>query len=220
MQFTYRIMKRLITDIRKQKIDPSRYSIFLDGSFFSGVAEETIKNFDLKCGKEIEDSELEKLLYEEEFSRAKDYVYKLLARRMYTKREIYDKLQSRKYSEKVIQNVISLMEEYGYLNDRSFAEEWIESRIKTKPKGKIALKQELMRKGIEESIIRHTLESKFDESKLYETAIELARRKIKSYRKDDFLTAKRKLMNFLIRRGFDFETINNIVEKVIEEDDR
>ncbi len=213
-------MKRLITDIKKQKNDPSRYSIFLDGNFFSGIAEETINKFNLKCGKDIEDSELEKLLYEEEFSGAKNYVYKLLSRRMYTRKEIYNKLQSRKYSEKVIQDVISLMEEYGYTNDKKFAEEWIESRMRTKPKGKIALRQELMRKGIDESIIEHALESKIEGSKLFETAMELARRKIKSYNKDDALTAKRKLMNFLTRRGFDFETINNIVEEVIKENDR
>lgn len=213
-------MKRIITDIQKQKTDPSRYSIFLDGIFFSGATEESINRFNLKCGKEIDDSKLEELLYEEEFSRAKDYVYKLLAKRMYTKKEIQNKLQSRKYSLKVIQNILSLMEEYRYLNDKSFAEEWIESRIRAKPKGKIALKRELMQKGIDESIVEQALENKLDESKLSETALELARRRLKSYSKDDALTAKRKLMNFLIRRGFDFETIRNVIEKVTKDNDR
>ncbi len=77
-------MKRLITDIKKQGTEPLRYTIFLDGNFFSYVTEETISKFNLKCGKEIEDIELEELIYEEEFSRAKDYVYRLLTQRMYT----------------------------------------------------------------------------------------------------------------------------------------
>ena len=211
-------MKRLITDIQKQKSDSSRYSIFLDGVFFGGVSEEIINRFNLECGKGIDDNELEELIYEEEFSRAKDYVYRLLARRMYTKKEIQNKLQSQKYSMRVIQNILSLMEEYGYLNDRLFAEEWIELRIQKKPKGRIVLKHELMQKGIEESIIEKALESKLDESKLYEKALELARNRVKAYSKDDVLTAKRKLMNFLIRRGFDFETIRDVIEKVIEDD--
>ena len=213
-------MKRLITDIQKQKTDPSRCSIFLDGVFFSGATQETINKFNLKCGKEIDDSELEELLYEEEFSKAKDYVYKLLAKRMYTKKEIQNKLQSKKYSLKVIQNILSLMEEYRYLNDKLFAEEWVESRIRSKPKGKIALKRELMQKGIDESTIEQVLESKLDESKLSESALELARHRVKYYSKDDALTTKRKLMDFLLRRGFDYEIINDVISKVIDKDDR
>ncbi len=77
-----------------------------------------------------------------------------------------------------------------------------------------------MQKGIDESVIEQTLKSKLDESKLFEMALELARHRIKFYSKDDAITAKRKLVNFLIRRGFDFETINSVIDKVIDKDDR
>jgi regulatory protein len=209
-------MKRQITDIQVQKKYPSRRSIFLDGRFFCGVSEDVAVKFHLERGMEIDEDELKELLYEEELSKAKSYVYRILARRMYTIKEIRDKLVEREYVEKIIEDVIATLERYGYLNDRTYAEEWIESRMRSKPKGKIALKRELERKGIDRSIIEDALSQAFDQSKEAEMALDLARRKVRSYNADDPVAAKRKLQSFLIRRGFDFETVKDVIEQVID----
>ncbi len=209
-------MKRQITDIKVQKKYPSRRSIFLDGRFFCGVSEDVAVKFHLERGMEIDEDELKRLLYEEELSKAKSYVYRILARRMYTIREIRDKLVERGYVGKIIEDVIATLERYGYLNDRTYAQEWIESRMRSKPKGKIALRQELERKGIDRSIIEDALSQVFDQSKETEMAMDLAFRKIRSYQADDPVAAKRKLQAFLLRRGFDFETVKDVIEQVID----
>ena len=129
-------MKRQITDLQVQKKHPNRRSIFLDGKFFCGVSNEVAARFHLKCGMEINEDELKDLLHEEELSKAKNYVYRILARRMYTNKEIRDKLVERGYLDKVIEDVIATLERYGYLNDRTYAEDWIRSRMRSKPKGK------------------------------------------------------------------------------------
>ncbi len=209
-------MKRQITDIQVQKKYPSRRSIFLDGRFFCGVNEDVAAKFHLERGMEIDEGKLKELLYEEEISKAKSYVYRILARRMYTTREIRDKLVERGYVDKIIEDVIATLERYGYLNDRTYAQEWIESRMRSKPKGKIALRQELERKGIDRSIIEDALSQAFDESKESEMALDLARRKARSFNADDPVAAKRKLQSFLLRRGFDFETVKDVIEQVID----
>ena len=208
-------MKHCITDIQVQKKHPSRRSIFLDGEFYCGVAADTAARFSLRPGMEIDENELKDMLHEEDFSEAKNYVYRILARRMYTNKEIRDKLSERGYTAEIIQDVIAAMERYGYLNDKTFAEEWIRSRMQTKPKGKIALRQELARKGIERSIIEDALSRIFGDSKELDTALDLARRRVKSYSKDEPETARRKLWSFLLRRGFDFETVKDVVERVV-----
>jgi len=209
-------MKRQITDIQVQKKYPSRRSIFLDGRFFCGVSEDVAAKFHLERGMEIDEDKLKELLYEEELSKAKSYVYRILARRMYTIKEIRDKLVEREYVEKIIEDVIATLERYGYLNDRTYAREWIDSRMRSKPKGKIALKRELERKGIDKLIIEDALSQAFDQSKEAEMALDLARRKIRSYNADDPIAAKRKLRSFLLRRGFDFETVKDVIEQVID----
>jgi regulatory protein len=212
------MMKRQITDIQVQKKHPSRRSIFLDGRFFCGVSDEVAVKFHLKRGMEIDDDELKELLCEEELSKAKNYVYRILARRMYTRKEIRDKLVERGYMNEVIQDVIATLERYGYLDDRIYAEEWIHSRIRLKPKGKTALRQELARKGIEKSIIEGALNQAFDESKEADMVLNLARQKVRSYSGDDPSTARRKLQGFLLRRGFDFETVRDAIKQVMEEE--
>jgi len=172
--------------------------------------------FHLERGMEIDEDKLKELLYEEEFSKAKSYVYRILARRMYTTREIQDKLVQREYVDKIIEDVIATLERYGYLNDRTYAQEWIESRMRSKPKGKIALKRELERKGIDRSIIEDALSQAFDQSKEAEMALDLAHRKVRSYNTDDPVAAKRKLRSFLLRRGFDFGTVKDVIEQVID----
>lgn len=212
-------MKRQITDIQVQKKHPNRRSIFLDGKFFCGVSDEVVAKFHLKCGIEISEDELKNLLHEEELSKAKNYVYRILARRMYTNKEIRDKLTERGYLSKIIEDVIATLERYGYLNDSTYAEEWIRSRMRSKPKGKIALRQELAQKGVDKSIIEDALNQEFDESREMDMVLELARRKMKSYRRDEPIAARRKLLNFLLRRGFGYETVKNAIEQVIKTED-
>ena len=209
-------MKRQITDIQVQKKYPSRRSIFLDGKFFCGINEDVAVKFHLERGMEIDEGELKELLYEEEISKAKSYVYRILARRMYTTREIRYKLVERGYVDKIIEDVIATLERYGYLNDKTYAQEWIESRMRSKPKGKIALRRELESKGIDRSIIEDALSQAFDQSKESEMALDLARRKARSFNADDPVAAKRKLQSFLLRRGFDFETVKDVIEQVID----
>ncbi len=211
------LVNRQITDIQVQKKHPSRRSIFLDGKFFCGISDELAAKFHLKTGMEIDEGELKTLLQKEELSKAKNYVYRILARRMYTAKEIRDKLNERGYIDEIIQEVIATVERYGYVNDEVYAEEWVKSRIKSKPKGKIALRQELARKGIDKSIIEDVLSQAFDDSSESDMALELARRKISSYSKNDPAVARRKLQGFLLRRGFGYEAVKNAIEQATEQ---
>lgn len=210
-------MKNQITDIQVQKNHPSRLSIFLDGNFYCGVSEEVAIKHQLKKGMNVDENELKELLHDEELSNAKKYVYNILARRMYSSSEIRKKLKEQGYTDEIMDNVISMMEGYGYLNDKTFAEEWIQSRRQNNPKGKIVLKRELTQKGIEGDIIEEVFNQSFDESQQSEIALDMARRKSRSYINDDPISARRKLQGYLIRRGFDFETVRNVVDKVLSE---
>jgi len=211
-------MKRQITDIQVQKNHPSRLSIFLDGEFYCGVSEEVAIKHQLKKDMTFDEDELRELLHDEELQKAKKYVYMLLSRRMYASKEIRNKLKEQGYTDEIIEEVILTMERYGYVNDRTFAEEWVQSRIHNKPKGRIVLRRELAGKGIEKDAIAEVLDQALGESGQSDLILEMARRKARSYRNDDPVAARRKLQGFLIRRGFDYETVRNIVDKVLNEE--
>ena len=210
-------MKRRITDIQLQQKDPSRRSIFLDGRFFCGASAEVVSKLHLTPQMEIDENELKKLIHEEEISGGSKYAYRILARRMYTSKEIRRKLGKRGYADEAIQGVIMALERLGLLNDAAYAEEWIRWRMRAKPKGKSVLRQELARKGVERPIVEDALSQTLGESEEKNMALDLARKRAPSYGSDDPIAARRKLRSFLIRRGFDFETVRDVVEQTLDD---
>ena len=89
--------------------------------------------------------------------------------------------------------------------------------MRAKPKGKIAIRQELARKGVDRSIVENALDEAFDESRESDMALDLARQKARSYSKDEPAVARRKLQSFLLRRGFDFGTVKDAIEQAMEQ---
>ena len=148
----------------------------------------------------------------EQLIKAKNYILYLLSYRQYSKYEIQQKLKKKKYTISVIKQAISDLERVELINDRKFAEMWIDTRMRLKPKGKTALWQELREKGIDKSIIDSVLsnfEEKYDE---FLIAKKLAQKRLKSYKNIDLEKSKQRIYNFLRRRGFSYETINEVLE--------
>ena len=211
-------MNHQITDLKTQKKHPSRLSIYLDGKYYCGVSEEVALRHKLKTGMEVDEDSLKEMIHDEELQKAKKYVYNLLSRRMYSSKEVHDKLAEQGYTDEVIDQAISTIEGFGYIDDRTFAEEWVLSRKHNKPKGKIGLRRELKGKGIDEETIGEVFDELIDDSEQLEAALELAQKKARSYRNDDKISARRKLQGFLVRRGFSFETVRKVVDKVLEDE--
>ncbi|MGB9598183.1 MAG: regulatory protein RecX [Candidatus Poribacteria bacterium] len=209
-------MKRQITGLQVQRKYPSRLSIFLDGKYFCGVSEEIAVKHQLKKGIQIDEEQLKALIYDDELLKARNYVYMLLSRRMYSVKEIQDKLKGQGYTDEIIKDIILKMESYGYVNDKVFAEEWVKSRINSKPKGSSIIKRELRNKGIEEETIENVLNETMNETMQYDLALELAKKRIKSYKNDDKLSAKRKLYAYLSRHGFSYDIIKSIMDEVMK----
>lgn len=212
-------MKRQITDLQVQKKYPSRLSIFLDGKYFCGVSEEVAVKHQLKKGIHIDEEQLKALIYDDELLKARNYVYMLLSRRMYSTKEIQYKLKGQGYTDDIIKDIISKMEGFGYVNDKIFAEEWVRSRINNRPKGLSLLKHELRNKGIEEETIENVLNETMSETVQYDLALELAKKRIKSYKNDDEISVKRKLYAYLSRHGFGYDIIKAVMDEVMKKRD-
>ncbi|HGJ65931.1 TPA: regulatory protein RecX [bacterium] len=211
-------MKQQITDLKTQEKHPSRLSIYLDGRYYCGISEEVALKYKLKKGMEIDENNLKDMIHDDELQKAKKYVYNLLSRRMYSSKEVRNKLTEQGYTDDVIDQAISTIEGFGYIDDKTFAEEWVLSRKHNKPKGKIVLRRELAQKGINKEIIGEVLEEFIDDLDQLDTAVKLAQKKMLSYKNDDKISARRKLQSFLVRRGFDFDTIRKVVDKVLNEE--
>jgi regulatory protein len=104
------------------------------------------------------------------------------------------------YDASLVTLVLNRLDERGYLNDRRFAELWVENRNVSKGTSTKKLRIELQQKGIDASIIDEVLsESGRDEK------AEL--RKIIA-RKASKYPDQQKLLQYLLRQGFNYSDIS------------
>lgn len=101
----------------------------------------------------------------------------------------------------------------GYLDDEAFARFWVENRDTFKPRGPLALRQELRQKGVPDQIIDTVLETVDVEDAAYRAA----QKKLSRYRGETLTDFKRKLGGFLGRRGFGFGVVNDVLTRLIAE---
>jgi len=146
------------------------------------------------------------------------YAYRLFSLRPRSEKELKDRLFRKGFGRATALEVVALLKEKRIIDDLKFANLWVESRMRTSPKGAVLLRKELREKGIEGAIIEKVL-SERGEVNEEGLARELAAQKLKSMRGLSEEKAKKRLFGFLARRGFSFDTIGGIVRDCVKRGD-
>jgi regulatory protein len=123
-----------------------------------------------------------------------------------TVHQMKEYLSGKGYSMDIIEPVIAQLSDFNYLDDRIFAHQFIESRIRYKPKSVFALGFELRNKGIDPALAQKLLAEYKDE----ELALKAVEAKKQAWAQLDESECKKKLMNFLRYRGFDYSVYQTV----------
>jgi regulatory protein len=205
-----------ITKIEIQKKRKNRVSIFLDDTFFCGVPQELLSKLDLYKGKEVDEDEIRKLIEEKECAEAKQKVLRLFNRRVYSEQEIRAKLEKKGYEETTIEKVVEELKETSLISDYSFAKAFISDRLRLNPKGNFQISYELKKKGVNQTIIDRVFSEENVIEGDYNRALELARKRLETLKSvKDKKTRKRRLYNYLLRRGFSYEVIKKVFDELL-----
>jgi regulatory protein len=217
-----------ITLVERQKKNQNRFNIYLDGEFAFGADEDTVVNFRLLKGKEILDEELEKILFETEIGKLMERMYGLFGRRQRTEREVRDYLRNLSFkrtlkdqeaiSEVIIDKVIDRLKTKQLLNDTQFAQDWMRARQISKKKGVVAIKSELMQKGVAKEVIDQLISQTVTEESEQKLAQEAMEKKVRSFRLLDASEFKQKGLQFLMRKGFSYEVSKDVVEDFVKKE--
>lgn len=165
-------------------------------------------------GKELSDQEIEKIISEDQTIRGKEYLLRLLSRRIYSRYEILKKLKNKGYTENIVSNLVLWLENKNYINDELFAEMWAQFRLQNKPIGSYKLNQELRLKGIKQDIIKKIIDKTYNEIDELTVARNLIKDKIVSAKIKNISIDPKKIYNFLLRRGFSTEISRNIYHEL------
>ena len=202
---------RKITAIEVQRRSPNRVNIHLDGEYAFGLAR--IVAAWLRVGQELSEQKIEELLAADARERAYQQAMLFLSYRARSESEIRRNLRKHEIPEAVIDQTIERLRQDGFANDRQFANSWVENRNTFRPRSRRMMALELRQKGLDEEAIQSAVENVDDEASAYEAAQKRAVR-FKGLEWNDF---RRKLSEFLARRGFSYSVIAPVVARVWNE---
>lgn len=152
---------------------------------------------------------------QEELQNAKDYVFNLLSYRDRTYFELENRLSKKGYDQDIIEKVLNRLKELGYIDDYKFAVKWVKDRLKNKPRGKILIKKELIKKGINKDIIDKVTNKIIDNNIEIKQGSKLAVKWLSSHcQKDNSFKYKLRLKRYLNNKGYSLNIINEIIKKV------
>jgi regulatory protein len=202
---------RKITAIVVQKKSSNRVNIHLDGEFAFGLAR--IVAVWLKVGQELSEEKIEQLLAADAKERAYQQAMLFLSYRARSESEIRRNLRKHEIPEVVIDETLERLRQDGLANDTEFASAWVENRTTFRPRSRRMMTMELRQKGLDDEAIRSAMENVDDEASAYEAAQKRAAR-FKGMEWNDF---RKKLSEFLARRGFSYSVIAPVVSRIWKE---
>jgi len=209
-----------VTALETQKRDSSRLNMYIDENFFCGISLNVVAQFGIYQGKELSEDELKEVLNAELKARFFDRAASYLVRSPKTEFQVRRYLKDLAFKKKgkwfqdiskeelqnIEENIVSRLLEYEYIDDEKYAQMFVESRIKNKPRGKNILLGELISKGVSRDTAQKVLGEMLEDEYSILVATYRKRFKEESISFDD-----RKKIDFLRRKGFNWDLIESFI---------
>ena len=143
-----------------------------------------------------------------------DAALRFLSHRPRSEREVRRRLNEKGHDPERIDRVVARLVELKLIDDREFADYWLENRALHKPRGARALKAELFQKGLGREVVDEALSAERNEA---DDAYRAALKRAATLSTLDEPAFRQRLGQFLLRRGFDWETVTPTVDRLWRE---
>ena len=211
-----------MVNLKRKKRTKEWYLIYLnDGREILSYIDFIVK-FKVKVGKQLTEEQIKEMKSESEVILAKEIAYRFISYKPRTLKEVSDKLKAKGFQSDLVSKVVEELKNYGFINDLEYARNFVLNRSRSKTLGELALRRELLSKGISSEIVDEVLSERENLIDEFEIALDLAQGKLKQIKslkkrkkgRDEY---KRRIYEFLLRRGFKFETINRVMREVFDD---
>jgi len=204
---------RKITAIRVGKGRGKRVNVFLEGKFAFSLEAEVVIREGLQVEQELSVGQIEALARSDHFHRCFNATAHYLSYRPRSESELRERLHWRGFDDDSIEAVIAKLKEQGLVDDIAFAQFWKDNRESFSPRSRWLTKLELRRKGVAADIIDQVVNTVNDDNSAYRAALSKAR----SLSLSDYQGFRRRLGEYLKRRGFGYGVINHTIEQLWQE---
>ena len=207
-----------ITALQIQTSDQRRVNVYVDDAFAIGVSLATLQREALYKGQVLSEEDWQRLERAESDNKAWEAALRLLEVRPRAEREIRDRLRRKEYDAEQIDRVVQRLRELELIDDAQFARLWVANRAAIKPKGSMALRRELMAKGVDRQVASEVVDAALDADAETAACEQVARQVQRRYAAiSDWSDYQRKLGGLLQRRGFSWNTVKPILRRLWSE---
>jgi regulatory protein len=198
----------LIKSPRSKKI-----KLFLDGRFAFSLEETVVIQEKLEVGMELSESSIGSLQESNRYQKCLDSALRLLSYRPRSEHELTLRLDQRGFSKNEVAAVLSSLKRQGFVDDSNFARFWNDNRQSFNPRSRRLTETELRQKGVPVDIIEREVSAIDDSENAYRAALKHAR----NLNTADYPGFRRRLGEYLRRRGFGYDVINTTIIRLWKE---
>ncbi|WP_407862648.1 regulatory protein RecX [Parvimonas parva] len=173
------------------------------------------EKYKVSVDMDFSETEILEMKYFSDIERAKSRAINYISGKLKTKYEVRLKLRENEFSNEVIDEVLEILENEEYLNDRLYCEIFIEDKKRLNGYGKNKIKSLLIQKGISKSIFEDFLDN-FEYEDEFDNAVKMGIKKLNLLaNEEDKFKKKQKIINYLAYRGFSFDVINDVLKEIL-----
>lgn len=216
MKWRYNKMS-IITKIEAQKRNCDRVNIYVDDEFFMAIFKELVFTFNLKKGSIIDKKDLEEILKNEMFIKAKNKALNILSKADQSESKIRKKL-SDDFEEDTIEDVLEFLRKYNFVNDELLAQKIVNTNLNLNKCGRNKIKQNLYNKGIDRETISEAI-SEIDNDEEFENAMYLAKKRYERVKNEDKRKIYQKISQHLVYKGFNYDIIKRVLSRILDVDE-
>lgn len=204
-----------ISSIQVQKKNTYRYSIFVEDQFLIGVSDSTLVHFSLSKGAILSPSIFHEILEKEDKWAIREYLIRLLGRRDHSRNELSLKAIKKGFDQKHVEPILDELTQKKYINNSAFARKFALDKFRFNKWGIHRIKAELKSKGLIDKEIDLAC-SNLDKKEIITTIEQLVNKNKRKFKRTDTFKRKKKIFDFLIRKGYDSNVILRLMPKLLE----
>ena len=150
--------------------------------------------------------------------KAKSSALRLLKLRPRSVIELRDRLLQKNYPAAVVEKVVNDLTAAELLDDEAFAKAWVNWRLSGRPVGLRRIAQELKDKGIARDVIDGLIAASKEDFDEHAVVKGIAERRIqqRAQKSVPFLKRKKRVLDYLLRRGFSADVISRVIRDIKE----
>lgn len=213
-------MKHTITKIEAQKNKKERVNVYINDEYSFSCSMELVYRYNLEKGANIDLDYIKEVVNEDNYIYCKESALRTIEKTLKTEKEVINKLERKGFEKSAIDKTMIFLRKYNFVDDNKYAKCYIKEKLKVDGKKKI--KFNLLKKGINESIIDETFNIyDIGGDEYIDSLRNIAGKKYNILKKANLEEAKmkKKLYDYLLRKGYLWSEVKLVLNELFSSND-